>query len=730
MNNDLSRRHFLKVVALSGGSLALGVNVVSCSGDSGSGAPTASPTTELSAPAQINIWMRIDTDGSVTFINPHAEMGQGSWSSLAMIFADEFGANWDNLSIEAGGIHPEFRLNPYVQEVFTAGSSSVSMGYSLIRNAAAAARQAFIQAASTLSGADAASLQIVNSVVTNEDGSISYDLGSLIEQVQALPLPEEPVLKPDSELNYIGKGIPSKEIPSKVSGKAVYGIDYHQSGMLIAVPKASPVHGGEVVSSNADQVKTMAGVVEVVAIPNGLAVVADSFWHAKKGADALEIEFDVDAAALAVNDDWFYQTHSKAVERTDGVAGYDQGDVLAALESSENVYEARYYGGWHAHACMEPMNCTAVVTDEGAELWLGTQGIEYAAREVSYVTGLPIEKIKVNNLMLGGGFGRRYEADSAIQAAWVAKALPGQVVKLIWTREEDTQQDFFRPAGMGLMKASVDENGMPESFLIRASVPAIAAHNPAFEALSKPVDLTAIDGAAAEQVWYEIPKKRFEWVQTESHIRIGWWRSVGNSHNAVFKECFLDELADRAGIDPFEYRRRLLQEEKHAYIKNVLDRLEEESNWGNAPEGHFQGMAMHDTFGTIVGQVIELSVEGKDVHVHKVTCTYDCGSIVNPSTVDGQIRGSIIWGLNSAIMGEINIDQGRVVQSNFHDYPLLRQAQLPEINAIPVLSGGGHKGTGEPGVPPVVPAVANAIYQATGTRYRDLPLSRHGFKLV
>ena len=219
-------------------------------------------------------------------------------------------------------------------------------------------------------------------------------------------------------------------------------------------------------------------------------------------------------------------------------------------------------------------------------------------------------------------------------------------------------------------------------------------------------------------------------MQTESHIRIGWWRSVGNSHNAVFKECFLDELADRAGIDPFEYRRRLLQEEKHAYIKNVLDRLEEESNWGNAPEGHFQGVAMHDTFGTIVGQVIELSVEGKDVHVHKVTCTYDCGSIVNPSTVDGQIRGSIIWGLNSAIMGEINIDQGRVVQSNFHDYPLLRQAQLPEINAIPVLSGGGHKGTGEPGVPPVVPAVANAIYQATGTRYRDLPLSRHGFKLV
>jgi len=336
--------------------------------------------------------------------------------------------------------------------------------------------------------------------------------------------------------------------------------------------------------------------------------------------------------------------------------------------------------------------------------------------------------VHVHNLMLGGGFGRRYESDYPVQAATIAQALPGETVKVIWTREEDIQQDYLRPASMGLLRAVLGSDGLPAALLVRVSAPAIAAHNPGFAQFAKPVDMTAIDGFA--NLNYEVPNRRFEWIQTESHLKIGWWRSVGNSLNAFFKECFIDELAEKARIDPLEYRVRMLGGDKHAATRRLLTELGRAANWGHAPKGRVQGIALHETFGTMVGQVVELSVTGTQIRIHRIICAYDCGSVINPSPVEAQLRGSIVWGLTAALMGEINVDQGRIRQSNFHDYRLLRMAQTPDVDLIPVLSGGAPSGVGEPAVPPVAPALVNALYRATGKRVRRLPISRGGFTVA
>lgn len=715
----INRRDFLSLSLLASGSLIVTFTLPAVA--SRANGPASRLATAAAEP--VSVWLRVGRDSRLTFVNPHAEMGQGIGSSLAMVFVDEFGGDWALTNIEAGALRPEFRLNPFVGEMFTAGSSSIATGYLPVRLAAAAARQMFLTAAATRLGVAETDLTLVDCKVHSRSGAV-VAIGELLDDVLRLRPPAQPVLKEVAALRHIGRGLPAKDIPDKVTGKALYGIDYHEAGMLIATVKTSPVHGGRVVGSNAADVRRMPGVKTIIDIPHGLAVVADTFWHAKKAADALQIQFDA-GAAVNVDDQWYLDAHSSALRRTDGVVGFDDGNTLGILAASSDVHEATYFGPWLAHATMEPMTCSACVTTDRADLWLGTQGLEYATNEVARVTGLSRDKVHVHNLMLGGGFGRRYEADYAVQAATVAKSLPGITVKVIWTREEDMQQDYCRPAGMALLRATLGPDGLPAALLIRVSAPAIAAHNPGFERFAKPLDITAIDGLT--NIHYELPNKRFEWVQTESHMKIGWWRSVGNSHNSFFKECFIDELAEKAGIDPIEYRLRMLDGEKHAPMRQLLEELSRASSWGRAPKGHFQGIALHDTYGTIVGEVLELSVTGTRIHVHRVTCAYDCGSVINPGPVDAQMRGGIIWGLTAALMGEINVEHGRIKQSNFHDYPVLRMAQVPDIEVVPVLRGGAPSGTGEPGVPPVLPALANAMYRATGKRFRRLPLSKFGF---
>ena len=716
-----NRREFLRVSLAAGGSLALGFALPV-------GAEPSRPAGEArdEPAAQISIWLKVRRDGRITFVNPHAEMGQGIWSSLAMVFVDEFGGDWATTDIEAGGVRPEFRLNPYVHEVFTAGSSSIATGYLPVRTAAAAAREMFLAAGAARLGTNAAQLSLAQSRVHASDGR-SVGIGELLDEVMRLEPPANPTLKSDSQLQYIGKGIVSKEILAKVTGRATYGIDVQIPGMLIATVKASPVHGGRVVSSNAREVGRLRGVRAVVPIAGGLAVVADTFWHAKRAADALKIDFDPGTAA-AVSDESIYASHQAALQRTDGVVGLDEGDARRRLAQGGDLYEAAYYAPRLAHATMEPMSCTARVTADGVDLWLGTQGIEYVTNEVARLVGTTPDRVRVHNLMLGGGFGRRYEADYPSQAVTIAQALPGTAVKLIWTREEDMQQDFYRPASAALLRATLGAEGLPKALLVRVSAPAIAAHNPGFAQFSKPVDITAIDGFAT--LHYEIPHRRFEWLQTESHVRIGWWRSVGNSQNAFFKECFIDELATHAGADPIDYRLRLLSGDRHRNTRRLLTELARVARWGQAPAGRYQGLALHETFGTMVGQIAEISLEGGELRVHRITAAYDCGSIVNPSAVEAQLHGGMVFGLTATLFGEINIERGRVRQSNFHDYQLVRLAQMPDIELVPVLRGGPPSGVGEPGVPPVAPAIANALFRASGRRVRRLPLTREGVAIA
>lgn len=715
------RREFLRLSLLAGGSLAIGFAVPACERGDGQAAKRGAKV-----PEPVSAWLKVHRDGRLTFVNPHAEMGQGIWSSLAMVFVDEFGGDWATTEIEAGGLQPEFRLNPYVREVFTAGSSSIATGYLPVRTAAAAARELFLTAGAARLDVAVTELSLVDSRVRNRQGR-SLGIGDLVDDVLRLPPPAKPTLKSDADLRYIGRGIAAKDIPAKVNGKAIYGIDFHVPGMQIATVKLSPVHGGRVVRSNAAEIEKMRGVRAVVPVPHGLAVVADTFWHARRAIDSLEIEFDA-GDSTKVDDNSLFEAHSAAVRRQDGVVGYDEGNALALVGAGGNVHEATYYGPWLAHAPMEPMTCSARVTADRVDLWLGTQGLEYAANEVARVTGLAVDRVHVHNLMLGGGFGRRYESDYPVQAATIAKLYPGETIKVIWTREEDIQQDYLRPASMGLLRAALGSDGLPMALLVRVSAPAIAAHSPGFAQFAKPVDTTAIDGFA--NLTYEVPNRRFEWIQTESHLKIGWWRSVGNSLNAFFKECFIDELADKARIDPLEYRLRMLGGDKHAATRRLLTELGRAANWGHAPKGHVQGLALHETFGTMVGQIIELSVTGSQIRIHRITCAYDCGSVINPGPLEAQLRGSIVWGLTAALMGEINIDQGRIRQSNFHDYPLLSMSQTPAVDLVPALSGRAPSGVGEPGVPPVAPALANALYRATGKRVRRLPISRDGFTVA
>jgi isoquinoline 1-oxidoreductase beta subunit len=711
----ITRRGFLRLSLMTGGSLALAFTLPACEGNR-----------DAAVARQVSVWLKVSRDGRLTFVNPQAEMGQGVWSSLAMVFVDEFGGDWATTDIEAGELRPEFRLNAYVREMFTAGSTSIATGYLPVRTAAAAAREMFLAAGAARLGVPAAELSLLESRVRTRDGR-NLGIGDLVDDVLKLQPPAKPQLKDIAQLRHVGKGLAAKEVPAKVTGKAIYGIDFSLPGMLVATVKASPVHGGSVVRSNAADVEKMRGVRAVVPVPHGLAVVADTFWHAKHGADALAVDFDAGDAAQ-VDDRKLLERHESALQRADGVVGFDEGNALARIEDGGPVHEATYFGPLLAHAPMEPMTCCARVSADRADLWLGTQGLEYATREAARVTGLPIDKVHVHNLMLGGGFGRRYEADYPIQAATIAKAMPGTPVKVIWTREEDIQQDYYRPAVMARLRAVLGADGLPAAMLVRVSAPAIAAHNPGFAQFSKPVDITAIDGFA--NLHYEIANRRFEWVQTESHLKIGWWRSVGNSHNAFFKECFIDELAEAAKVDPLEYRLRMLPGEKHDATRRLLIELGRAANWGRAPKGRVQGLAMHDTFGTMVGQVVELSLSGTAIQLHRVTCAYDCGSVINPNGVDAQLRGSVVWGLTAALFGEINVENGRVRQSNFHDYPLLTLSQTPAVDLVPVLRGGPPSGIGEPGVPPVSPALANALYRATGKRIRRLPLSKAGFSLA
>jgi len=708
-NYSASRREFLQVSALAGGGLLIGFAL-----------PGASRLAFAAGEFKPNAFIRITSDNRVTVICGLSEMGQGVHTAIPMLVAEELEADWSRIKVEQAPADPAF-ANPFLGFQATGGSSSVRANWEPMRKAGAAAREMLIGAAAATWKADRADCRAEKSVVLHKSGKkLSY--GQLAAKAAEQPVPKEIRLKDAKQFKIIGKAVKRLDTPAKVNGSAVFGMDVRVPGMLTAVVARAPVAGGKVASFNADKAKAMPGVKHVVQIGSGVAVVADGYWNARQGRDALEIKWD-DGAGAALSSDGIRKTFGELAEKQ-GTVGINQGDAGAALAGAAKTLEAVYEAPYLAHACMEPMNCTASVTADGVEIWGSVQAPGLLQLVLSQVAGVKPEQVKVTTTMLGGGFGRRFGFDFAIDAVLTSKAV-GAPVHVVFPREDDIKGHHYRPASVAKFQGALDAAGNPAAARIHAVCSSIAdaAHMP-YEANGLP-PMKGVDGFSVEGLteWpYATPNVQVEWTKSEPPVGVWFWRSVGHSQNIFFVEGFMDEMAVAAGKDPYEYRRALLG--KNPRYKGALELAANKAGWGKPlPAGRGRGIAVGQSFGSFVAEVAEVSV-GKDgkLRVHRVVCAVDCGSTVNPGIVKRQMESAIVYGLSAALYGEITFKDGKVEQSNFHDYPVLRMNEMPRVEVHIVPSTEAPGGVGEPGLPPLAPAVVNAIYAATGKRLRKLPL--------
>jgi isoquinoline 1-oxidoreductase beta subunit len=663
-----------------------------------------------------NQWLRIDRDGVVTIINSVPEMGQGSMTTMPMIVADELDAEWGKVRVEQAPANPSLYANPVTGAQSYGGSRGVRDHLQMWRKAGAAARQMLREAAAKEWGVPVSEVETEPGVVIHRPSGRRLLYGQLVDRAQAEPVPQNPPLKSKDQFRYIGKERSRLDVPPKVNGQAVYGIDVKVPGMLIASIERSPVVAGSKVKRvDATAARAVPGVKQVVEVTNGVAVVANTFWAALQGRKALTIEWD-EGPVAAVSSPMISREYEAAAKQPGQVARND-GNAEQVLGAGGKIVEATYQVPFLEHACMEPMNATAHVTKEECIVWAPTQNPGGTQATAAKLTGFPPERVTVHTTLLGGGFGRRGELDFIVDAVEVAKAT-GVPVKVMWTREDDLTHGFYRPATYNVFRAALDPQGMPTAWFTRVVGPGILIQKGRAPAGS-------IDGAAMEGVRnhpYDVANVRVEWVNKDFGVPLGFWRSVGPSQNGFIVESFVDELAHAAGKDPYEYRRELLG--KAPRHKAVLELAATKANWGSPlPPGRGRGIAVCFSYGSYSAHVAEVSVsDDGTVHVHKVVCAIDCGIAVNPDQVKAQMEGGLIYGLTAALFGEITVDKGRVQQTNFHTYPMLRIAQTPLTEVHILESGEAPGGLGEPGVPTVAPAVCNAIFAATGKRIRRLPI--------
>ena len=697
-----SRRDFLKSSAAMGGGLVIAF-VLPC------GARFAEAAT--AAAFQPNAFIRITPDNRVTVIVGLSEMGQGVLTAIPMLVAEELEADWGKIRIEQAPADPAF-ANPIFKVQATGGSTSVRGHWEPMRKAGATAREMLIAAAADTWKVDRSTCHAESGKVIHASGKkLTY--GQLAKRAATMSVPAEVTLKDPKDFKLLGKGVKRLDSPGKVNGTAKFGMDVRLPGMLTAVVARSPVAGGKAVSFNADKTKAMPGVKHVVQIDSGVAVVANGYWAAHQGRDALEIKWNEDANAALSSAD-ISKTLGERADQS-GVVARKEGDVgtATAAKKLEAIYEAPYL----AHACMEPMNCTAWVKPDSVEIWAGTQAQRINQTVLSKIAGVKPEQVKVNTMLLGGGFGRRFAQDFTVDAVLISKAV-GAPVHLIYSREDDMKGYFYRPASQVKFSAALDDAGRPVTFSARVACPSV------FQAAGFPLkdgmDQTSVEGL---KDWpYDCPNVQVEWSRHEAGIGVWFWRSVGNSQNYFFSESFTDELATAAGKDPFEYRRGLLT--KHPRHKAVLELAASKAGWGSPlPAGRARGIAVCESFGSMVAEVAEVSVEDGKAKVHRVVCAVDCGMTVNPNIVKRQMESAIIFGLSAALYGKITIKDGRVEQSNFHDYPVVRMNETPQVEVHLVPSGEKPGGVGEPGTPPIAPAVCNALFALTGKRIRSLPIA-------
>jgi isoquinoline 1-oxidoreductase subunit beta len=706
--SDPSRRDFLSAAASVGGGLILALALPRPGGRS-----SAAAAAGVAGPAggQLNAWLKIAGDNSITIIVDRSEMGQGVYTALPMLLADELNINFDAIRIEAAPVGDAY-INPGNGGQVTGTSNSVQDAWDKLRMAGATARTMLISAAAKRWRVDPAECRAENGGITNAQGKV-LTYGQLADSAARLPVPKDVKLKPKSAFRIIGKPRARIDTPGKVDGSAEFGLDVKLPGMLYAALAQCPVLGGKAAALDSAAAEKMPGVRKVLRSGSGVVVVADHFWQAVKARRALNITWDP-GANVQLDNAAIRALLKKTAAAGPGLAARTDGDVAAALKSAKLSLSAAYYLPLLAHACMEPMNCTADVKPNGCDLYVGTQVQQVAQTTAAAAAGLSPAQVRVHTTLIGGGFGRRLDIDFIPAAVEASKAV-GAPVKVIWTREDDMTHDTYRPPAYEEVSGGVDAAGKVIAWKLHITSPSITERM--FPPV-KGVDDSVIE--AAVNNLYDVPNLAVSYSRQEIGIDVGYMRSVSHAPNCFVIESFMDELAAAAGMNPYDFRMRQLANKPRQ--RRVLELAAERAGWGKAPAGRHQGVALMEGYTTHLAQVAEISIAGGELIVHKIVCVVDCGQMVNPRIVESQIESGIVFGLSAARWGEVTIAGGKVQQTNFNNYRVLRNNEMPELDVHLVDSDETPGGIGEAAVPLVAPALCNAIFAATGRRLRALPI--------
>jgi isoquinoline 1-oxidoreductase beta subunit len=703
----LTRRQFLKSVSVGGAALVIAVQwprgLLAAGGEAAAAAGAAAPEFAPGA------FLRIDAGGAVTVTVARSELGQGARTVVPMLVAEELEADWALVRVEPAIAHPE-RYGPMT----TGGSSTVRGGWDPLRKAGAAAREMLRQAAAERWGVALGECRAEKGAVVHGPSGRTLPYGELVGEASRLPVPQDPPLKGRRDWRVIGTSPARLDTPDKVRGAARFGFDQTRPGAPVAVVARCPVFGGKARAWDAAAALAVPGVRAVREISTGVAVIADSTWAALRGREALQPAWDEGPHARLSTEDIRAQLAAKAA--AGGVEARHDGDVAGALARAARRLEADYEVPFLAHAPLEPMNCLADVRADAAEVWAPTQAPQWAQQAVAGVSGLPLDKVAVHTTLSGGGFGRRLMDDFVAEAAELSRAIGGPV-KVVWTREDDMTHDYYRPPSLHRLTAGLDAAGKLTAWRHLIVAPSIMGQNfpesPAEEVMD------AVDGAAG--LPYGIANVQVAYARHDTPVPVGWWRSVYNTQNAFANECFLDEIAAATGADPLALRRSLLPADgRH---RAVLERAAAAAGWGTpAPAGRARGLAVHESFGSFCAQVAEVSVARGAVRVHRIVCALDCGVAVHPAQIAVQVEGAVALALSAALHDEITVAGGRVRERNYDGHPMLAFDAMPEVEVHLIAAQERPGGVGEPPVPPVAPAVCNAVFAATGQRVRRLPI--------
>ena len=720
----IDRRSFVVSAAAMGGGLALGLDIPF-------GGPQAIRAQD--GMPEVNAWVVVRPDDTVVIRIARSEMGQGSLTGLAQLVAEELECDWTKVTTEYPTPGENVARKRVWGDFSSTGSRSIRESQDYVRKGGAAAREMLIQAAANAWSVPAAECSASNSVITHKPSGRTTSYGKVAAAAAKIEPPADVKLKDPKDWKIAGKPLKRLDTRDKLTGKQLYSIDVKQPGMLYAAVKACPVHGGKIKSFDAAKISGNKGVKKVVQVgDSAVAVVGDTWWQAKTALDALPIVWD-EGENAKVTTASIGEVLKAGLDANDAFVGNQKGDVKAAISGAAKKVEAAYSYPYQAHACMEPLNATALYTPDKCEVWTSSQNAEAALAAASEASGLPIAKCDVYKLLLGGGFGRRGRTDYVTQAVLIAKQMPGTPVKLLWSREEDMTQDTYHPTTQCKLTAAFDGSGNLTGLHMRISGQSILATLAPSRLVNgrDPATFQGLNGGGAEGVFgYDIPNLLIDHAMRNPHVTPGFWRGVNNNQNSIYLECFTDELAQAAGQDPLEFRRKLMA--NHPKHLAVLNAVAERAGWGKpAPQGVYRGLAQHMGYGSYVAACAEVSVDKGAVKIHRIVAATDPGYAVNPAQIERQIAGSFVYGLSALFFQECTVKDGRIEQTNFHQYNSMRIAQMPKVESIIMPTGGPiWGGIGEPTICVAAPAVLNAYAKATGKRIRSVPLKNHGIQLV